>query len=103
MAESKERALIEIAKLCIRRNDTHPGRQVKLYNYIDLYMQHMGTFPDDLGNYVRKPADIPLIYKKKVLRHLKETGWEPKEFLSSPTLIGTYKTKVTLDDVVRMG
>ena len=45
VVESKERALIEMAKLCIRRNDTAQGRQVKLHNYIDFYKKYMGTLP----------------------------------------------------------
>lgn len=97
VVESKERALIEIAKLCIRRNDTHQGRQVKLHNYIEFYRKYMGTLPEDLANYVRKPADIPLIYKKEVMKFLKEKGWKKKPFISNPTLIGTYETKASLD------
>ena len=97
MVESKQRALIEIAKLCIRRNDTNKGRQVKLHNYIDFYKKYMGTLPDDLPNYVRKPADIPLVYKKEVMAFLKEKAWKPKPFISNPTLIGTYETSASLD------
>ena len=99
VVESRERALVEIAKLCIRRNDTHQGRQVKLHNYIDFYRKYMGTLPDDLPNFVRKPADVPLVYKREVMKFLKEKGWNPKPFISNPTIIGTYDTKASLDYV----
>jgi len=100
IAESKERAMIEVVKLCIRRNDTHPGRQVKLNNYIDLYKKFMGTLPDDLHHFVRRKADIPLVYKKEVLTFLQEKEWTEKTFLSNPTLIGTYDSKVTLEAIM---
>jgi len=99
VVESKERALVEIAKLCIRRNDTHQGRQVKLHNYIDFYKKYMGTLPDDLPNFVRKPADVPLVYKREVMTFLKERDWKPKPFISNPTIIGTYDTQASVDYV----
>ncbi|MBI4776761.1 MAG: CO dehydrogenase/acetyl-CoA synthase complex subunit epsilon [Deltaproteobacteria bacterium] len=99
VVESKERALVEIAKLCIRRNDTHQGRQVKLHNYIDFYKKYMGTLPDDLPNFVRKPADVPLVYKREVMTFLKEKDWKPKPFISNPTIIGTYDSQASVDYV----
>ena len=99
VVESKERALVEMAKLCIRRNDTTEGRQVKLHNYIDFYKQYMGSLPEDLPNYVRKKTDIPLIFKREVMKFLKERGWEPKPFISNPTIIGTYESDATVDYV----
>lgn len=99
VAESKERALVEIARLCLRRNDTHQGRQVKLHNYISFSKQYLGALPDDLPSYVRKAADVPLIYKKEVMKFLAERGWEPSAFISNPTLIGTYQTRASLDYV----
>ena len=99
VVESKERALVEMAKLCIRRNDTQQGRQVKLHNYIDFYKKYLGTLPHDLPHYVRKATDIPLIYKKEVMKFLKEKGWQPKPFISNPTIIGTYGTKASVDYV----
>jgi acetyl-CoA decarbonylase/synthase complex subunit alpha len=95
--ESKERALIEIAKLCLRRNDTHQGRQVKLHNYISFHKKYMGALPSDLQHYVRTASDIPLVYKKEAVKFLEEKGWQKKPFVSNPTLIGTYDTKASLD------
>lgn len=99
VVESKERALITIAKLCLRRNDTPQGRQVKLHNYIDFYKSYMGSLPDDLHHFVRTKTDLPLVYKKEAMKFLKEKGWAPKPFISNPTLIGTYKTKALTDYV----
>lgn len=98
--ESKERCMVAIAKLCIRKNDTPQGRGVKLNHYISLHKKFMGTLPDDLQVYVRRPQDIPLVYKKEVLAYLKEVGWKEKPMLSLPTLIGTYPSKVRLDAVI---
>lgn len=101
VVESKERAMITIAKLCIRRNDTPMGRQVKLHHYIDLYKKFMGTLPDDLHLYVRKVTDIPMVFKREVMEYLKEVGWKEKPVLTLPTLIGTYPTKVPIEAVIR--
>ncbi|MFC1968285.1 CO dehydrogenase/acetyl-CoA synthase complex subunit alpha [Chloroflexota bacterium] len=100
LVESKERAMITIAKLCIRKNDTPQGRQVKLNHYISLYKQYMGTLPDDLHLYVRNLRDLPLVYKKEVTEYLKEIGWQEKPTLTLPTWIGTYPSKVPLDAVI---
>ncbi|MCL0070875.1 CO dehydrogenase/acetyl-CoA synthase complex subunit alpha [Dehalococcoidia bacterium] len=98
--ESKERAMVTIPKLCMRRNDTPQGRQIKLSHYISLYKRYMGTLPDDLHHVVRSTRDIPLVYKKEVMAYLKEVGWKEKPALSLPTLIGTYPSKVRLEAVI---
>lgn len=100
VVESKERAMVTIAKMCIRKNDTAQGRAVKLNHYISLYKKYMGTLPDDLQLFVRRPQDIPLVYKKEVLAYLKEVGWKEKPTLTLPTWIGTYPSKVSIDDVI---
>lgn len=100
VVESKERAMITIAKLCIRKNDTPQGRQIKLNHYIDLHKKFMGTLPDDLHLYVRSPRDVPIFFKKEVTQYLKDIGWQPKRALSLPTLIGTYPSKVELHEVI---
>lgn len=101
VTETKERAMVTIAKLCIRKNDTPQGRGIKLNHYISLYKKHMGGgLPEDIHSYVRTDKDLPIVYKKEVLAHLKEIGWKPKPVLSLPTLIGTYPTKVPLEAVI---
>jgi len=101
VTESKEKAMVAIARLCIRKNDTAQGRALKLNHYISLYKRYMGGgLPDDLQSYVRTDKDLPIVYKKEAMAYLKEIGWTPKPVLTLPTLIGTYPSKVSLDAVV---
>jgi acetyl-CoA decarbonylase/synthase complex subunit alpha len=101
VAETKEKAMVMIPKLCIRKNDTPQGRAIKLNHYISLYKKYMGGgLPEDLHLFVRRDADIPLVYKKEVRAYLQEVGWQPKEPVGLPTLIGTYPTKVPVDAVI---
>jgi acetyl-CoA decarbonylase/synthase complex subunit alpha len=101
VCETKEKAMVMIPKLCIRKNDTPQGRAIKLNHYISLYKKYMGGgLPEDLPLYVRRDADIPLVYKKEVKAYLTQIGWKPKEPVGLPTLIGTYPTKVPVDSVI---
>jgi len=100
VVESKERAIVTMAKLCIRKNDTPQGRQIKLTHYIGLHKQYLGTLPDDLHLFVRRTTDIPIFFKKEVLNYLQKVGWKEKPVLSLPTLIGTYPSKVPLEAVI---
>jgi acetyl-CoA decarbonylase/synthase complex subunit alpha len=101
VCETKEKAMVMIPKLCIRKNDTPQGRGIKLNHYISLYKKYMGGgLPEDLPLYVRRDADIPLVYKKEVKVYLTQIGWKPKEPVGLPTMIGTYPTKVPLDSVI---
>lgn len=101
ITETKEKAMVTIAKMCIRKNDTPQGRGIKLNHYISLYKKHMGSgLPEDIHSYVRTDKDLPIVYKKEVMAHLKEIGWKPKPVLSLPTWIGTYPTKVPLEAVI---
>jgi len=101
VSETKEKTMVMIPKLCIRKNDTPQGRGIKLNHYISLYKKYMGGgLPEDLPLYVRRDADIPLVYKKEVKAYLTQIGWKPKEPVGLPTLIGTYPTKVPLDSVI---
>jgi acetyl-CoA decarbonylase/synthase complex subunit alpha len=100
VVESKERAMITLAKLCIRKNDTPQGRQLKLTHYIGLHKQYLGGLPDDLHLFVRRNSDIPIFFKKEVAACLEKVGWQEKQVLTLPTLIGTYPSDVSLDSVV---
>ena len=100
VVESKERAIVTMAKLCIRKNDTPQGRQTKLTHYIGLHKQYLGTLPDDLHLYIRRTSDIPIFFKKEVLPYLEKVGWKEKQVLSLPTWVGTYPSEVPLDAVV---
>ncbi|MFA4917188.1 MAG: CO dehydrogenase/acetyl-CoA synthase complex subunit alpha [Syntrophales bacterium] len=101
VVESKERAIVTMAKLCIRKNDTPQGRQLKLTHYIGLHKKYLGSLPDDLHLFVRKTSDIPIFFKKEVKAYLKEVGWEEKPVLTLPTLVGTYPSEVPIEAVVR--
>jgi acetyl-CoA decarbonylase/synthase complex subunit alpha len=101
VVESKERAMVTMAKLCIRKNDTPQGRQLKLTHYISLYKQYMGSkLPEDLHLFIRKTTDIPIFYKKEIMPYLEQVGWKEKPVLTLPTLIGTYPSEVSIDSVV---
>jgi anaerobic carbon-monoxide dehydrogenase, CODH/ACS complex subunit alpha len=100
VCETKERAIITMARLCIRKNDTPQGRQVKLTHYIGLYKQYMGTLPDDLHLFIRKTTDIPIFFKKEIIPYLEKVGWKEKPVLTLPTLIGTYPSDVPIDAVI---
>jgi acetyl-CoA decarbonylase/synthase complex subunit alpha len=102
VTETKEKAMVAIARLCLRKNDTAQGRALKLNHYISLYKKHMGGgLPDDLQLFVRTDKDLPIVYKKEALAYLKEIGWKPKPALTLPTLIGTYPSKVSIESVIR--
>ena len=100
VVETKEKAIVTIAKLCMRRNDTTEGRAIKLANYIDLHQRYMGSLPDDLDIYIRSERDVPIFNKAQILEVLKEKGWKEKPTLSLPTLVGTYPSKATIDAVL---
>jgi acetyl-CoA decarbonylase/synthase complex subunit alpha len=100
VVESKERAMVTMAKLCIRKNDTPQGRQIKLTHYIGLHKQYLGTLPDDLHLYIRRASDIPIFFKKEVMAYLEKVGWKEKPVLSLPTLVGTYPSEVPIESVV---
>ncbi len=100
VVESKERAMITMAKLCIRKNDTPQGRALKLTHYIGLHKKYMGALPQDLHLYIRKTSDIPIFFKKEIVPYLEQVGWKEKPVLTLPTWIGTYPSDVPLDAVV---
>ncbi len=58
-AHTREEALVTIARLCLRPNDTTIGRQVKLANYAGLARELLGHVPEDLARWIRSPYDIP--------------------------------------------
>lgn len=92
-AENREEATVMISKLCIRPTDTPKGRQIKLNNYIDLYKKYFGALPDDVYKFVRNEKDIPITYKKEVIKMLEEKGWEPRALPQEPSLLG-FREKV---------
>lgn len=96
----KGAAMVALARLCMRKNDTPQGRATKLTHYIGLHKQFSGKLPDDVHLFIRRSSDIPIFFKKELQGRLSEADWTEKPVLSLPTLIGTYSSSVTLDEVV---
>jgi len=85
-AETKEEAMVMIAKLCMRPNDTTKGRAIKLTHYIDLHKRLYGTMPEDIHLFVRTLADLPVTMKDEIIKILKEKGWK-ETVIPDPTLL----------------
>jgi acetyl-CoA decarbonylase/synthase complex subunit alpha len=85
-AETKEEAMVLIAKLCMRPNDTTKGRAIKLTHYADLHKRLYGVMPDDIHLYVRNKADVPITMKDEILKILEVRGWKEMG-IPDPTLL----------------
>jgi acetyl-CoA decarbonylase/synthase complex subunit alpha len=85
-AETKEEAMVMIAKFCMRPNDTPKGRAIKLNHYIDLHKRLYGALPDDVHLFVRTKADIPITMRDEVTKLLESRGWE-EMLIPDPTLL----------------
>lgn len=85
-AETKEEAMVMIAKFCMRPNDTTKGRAIKLTHYIDLHKRLYGTMPNDVHLFVRNHNDIPITMKDEIVQILKEKGWNETR-IPDPTLL----------------
>ncbi len=85
-AETKEEAIVMIAKLCMRPNDTSKGRAGKLSHYIDLHKRYYGVMPDDIHLFVRNKMDIPITMKAEMLKILEEKNWTENR-IPDPTLL----------------
>jgi len=91
-AETKEEAMVIVAKLCMRPNDTGRGRAIKLTHYIDLHKRFFGTIPDDIHLFVRTIADVPVTMKGEITKILKENGWK-ETIIPDPTLVAVKEKK----------
>ena len=85
-AETKEEAMVLIAKLCMRPNDTAKGRAIKLTHYIDLHRRFFGSIPKDTHLFVRTASDIPITMKEEIQRILTEKAWK-ESVIPDPTLL----------------
>jgi len=92
-AETKEEAMVLVAKLCMRPNDTGKGRAIKLTHYIDLHKRLFGVMPDDVHLFVRNHGDIPVSMKEEVMRLLREKGWK-ETTIPDPTLLSDQVIRV---------
>jgi acetyl-CoA decarbonylase/synthase complex subunit alpha len=84
--ETPQEAMVSIAKLCIRPNDTWKGRSIKLSHYIDLHKRYYGCMPKDLHMFVRTPADIPMTMKDEFTKILEAHDWK-ETVIPDPTLL----------------
>ncbi|OGD54524.1 CO dehydrogenase/acetyl-CoA synthase complex subunit epsilon [Candidatus Bathyarchaeota archaeon RBG_13_38_9] len=85
-AETKEEAMVMMAKLCMRPNDTTRGRAMKLNHYIDLHKRYYGRMPDDIHLYVRRLSDVPITMKDEIVRILDQKEWKEKN-IPDPTIL----------------
>jgi acetyl-CoA decarbonylase/synthase complex subunit alpha len=85
-AETKEEAIVMIAKLCMRPNDTTKGRSMKLTHYVDLHKRYYGVMPDDIHLFIRNKMDIPITMKPEIQKILEEKGWKETR-IPDPTLL----------------
>jgi len=85
-AETKEEAMVMIAKLCMRPNDTTKGRAIKLTHYIDLHKRLYGTMPEDIHLFVRTIADVPVTMKDEIIKILEKKDWK-ETVIPDPTLL----------------
>ncbi len=89
IAETKEEAMLEMAKLCFRPSDNTQGRGIKLTHYCDISMKYFGKLPDDWHLFVRDVKDLPLNYQTQMMKELEEKhgwkiDWKAKKFISGP-------------------
>jgi acetyl-CoA decarbonylase/synthase complex subunit alpha len=84
--ETKEEAMVTIAKLTMRPNDTWKGRMGKLTHYIDLHKRLYGIMPPDVEKFVRTPADIPITMKDEITQTLEAKGWK-ETIIPDPTML----------------
>jgi len=84
--ETKEEAMVMIAKLCMRPNDTSKGRAIKLTHYIDLHKRLYGVMPDDIHLFVRTFTDVPVTMKDEIMKILEKKKWKERT-IPDPTLL----------------
>ena len=84
--ETPQEAMVAIAKLCMRPNDTWKGRSIKLSHYIDLHKRHYGCMPPDIHLFVRTLADVPMTMKDEIVKILEAKGWK-ETVIPDPTLL----------------
>jgi acetyl-CoA decarbonylase/synthase complex subunit alpha len=84
--ETPQEAMVAIAKLCIRPNDTWKGRSIKLSHYVDLHKRLYGTMPKDLHAFVRTRADVPMTMKDEFTKILESKKWK-ESIIPDPTLL----------------
>ncbi|WP_457549113.1 CO dehydrogenase/acetyl-CoA synthase complex subunit alpha [Archaeoglobus sp.] len=88
-AETKEEAIVLLARLCFRPADTYLGRQIKLTHYLELGKKYLGCYPDDWHLFVRTEQDLPIKMRDELLKILEEEhgwkiDWDKKRIVEGP-------------------
>ncbi|OPY48312.1 MAG: Acetyl-CoA decarbonylase/synthase complex subunit alpha [Methanosaeta sp. PtaU1.Bin016] len=101
IAETKEEAMLEMAKLCFRPSDNSMGRSIKLTHYCDISMKYFGKLPDDWYLFVRDVKDLPLTYQQQMMKELEEKhgwkiDWKAKKFIEGPLRVADVSFDPTL-------
>ncbi|HMK95570.1 MAG TPA: CO dehydrogenase/acetyl-CoA synthase complex subunit alpha [Candidatus Limnocylindrales bacterium] len=91
--ETPQEAMVSIAKLCIRPNDTWKGRSIKLSHYVDLHKRYYGCMPQDLHLFVRTLADVPVTLRDEFGKILEAHDWK-ETVIPDPTLLPRMIRKV---------
>lgn len=81
-----QEAAVQVARLCMRPNDTTKGRRTKLRNYIELSEAFSGGVPVDLAECVRVHDDLPEERREELVKTLIKSNWQPG-FIPDPTLL----------------
>lgn len=89
VAETKEEAMLMMAKLCFRPSDNSIGRMIKLTHYCDISMKYFGKLPDDWPIFVRHASELPLAWKDQMMKELEEKygwkiDWKGKKIVEGP-------------------
>lgn len=89
VAETKEEAMLMMAKLCFRPSDNSMGRMIKLTHYCDISLKYFGKLPDDWPIYVRHASELPLAWKDQMMKELEEKygwkiDWKTKKIVEGP-------------------
>ncbi|RJQ29899.1 MAG: hypothetical protein C4589_04220, partial [Peptococcaceae bacterium] len=75
--ETKEEALTQALSVAMRPVEIRDGRQIRLDTYVEFSETFFKEFPDDWQLFVRSDWELPLRYKSRLLKELKEKfGWE---------------------------
>ena len=75
--ETKEEALTQALALSMRPVDVRDARQTRLDTWIEFSEMFFKEFPDSWQLFVRADGELPIRYKSRLLRELREKyGWE---------------------------
>ncbi len=74
--ETKEEAIVMVMKLCMIPCALRDSRLSTIDNYTDAYQRYYEVIPEDWSLYLRSALELPVMKRMKMLKKLKEVGWE---------------------------